>query len=302
MRLSKPYTENVIHRYLLHNDEIREASERMLGPGQLGLLSGWGIFSTIRVYDGILFAYERHWDRMKRDAELLHVPFPSDPAHLEKNLLRLVQANNAHNSSLRVAIVRNRGGFWEGPGNTTDFDVIALTANVNDWGRAVRLGLVANARHAASPFAGTKILSWAYNLTWYEQAHQQGFDEVVLLNERGEVSECTSANIFAAFGNKVITPPLSSGCLPGITRHTLLHEVKVPGFTIEEGDLAPADLEKADQVFITSTTRELLRVEHIEGLRIRNEGSSCGALQKAFSDYIDHYVSDVHRRSSLTPA
>lgn len=288
----------MIHRYLLHNDEIREATERVLTPGQLGLLSGWGIFSTIRVYDGVLFAFPSHWERMKRDAELLRVPFPKNPAELEASLLRLVEANNARNGTLRVAVVRNRGGFWEGPGLSREFDVIAFTADVNDWGRGVRLGLVADARHAASPFAGTKILSWAYNLAWYEQAHAEGFDEVVLLNERGEVAECTSANIFVAFGNQVYTPPLSSGCLPGITRHTLLHDVTVPGFTVEERRLMPEDLSRADQVFITSTTRELLRVEYVKGLEIRNTGTACEALQKAFSDYMDRYV-DAHKGSSL---
>ncbi len=291
----------MIHRYLLHNNEIREATEHVLTPGQLGLLSGWGIFSTIRVYDGVLFAYPSHWQRMKRDAELLRVPFPTDPGELESSLLRLVEANDARNGTLRVAIVRNRGGFWEGPGITREYDLIGLTADVNDWGRGVRLGLVADARHAASPFAGTKILSWAYNLAWYEEAHAEGFDEVVLLNERGEVAECTSANIFAAFGTKVYTPPLSSGCLPGITRHTLLQDVTVDGFTVEERTLLPEDLSKADQVFITSTTRELLRVEYVKGLEVRNTGRACEALQKAFSDYMDQYVA-LHKRSALTPA
>ena len=292
----------MIHRNLLHNDEIRDSAEPILTPGQLGLLSGWGIFSTIRVYDGVLFAFERHWERMKRDAELMRVSFPADPARFRANLLRLVEANQAQNSTLRVVVVRNRGGFWEGPGITRDFDVIALTADVNDWGRSVRLGLVPQARHAASPFAGTKILSWAANLAWYEQAHVDGFDEVVLLNERGEVSECTSANIFAVSGGNVFTPPLSSGCLPGITRHTLLHEVTAPGYAIEERTLLPADLERADQVFITSTTRELLAVDHIEGLKIRNQGDACEVIEKAFSVCIDHYVAEVHKRSSLTTA
>lgn len=292
----------MIHRYLLHNDEIRDATERLLAPGQLGLLSGWGIFSTIRVYDGVLFAFPSHWERMKRDAELLRVPFPTDPAKLEANLLRLVEANEARNSTLRVVIVRNRGGFWEGPGNSRDFDVLALTANVNDWGRAVRLGLIAGGRQAASPFAGTKTLSWAHNLAWYEQAHMDGLDEVVLLNERGEVSECTSANIFAAFGTVVHTPPLSSGCLPGITRHTLLHDTVVPGFTVEERTLMPEDLARADQVFITSTTRELLRVEQVTGMEIRNVGTACATLQRAFSDYMDRYVAEARKRSALAPA
>jgi branched-chain amino acid aminotransferase len=286
----------VIHSHLLHNDEIRSASDPLLSPGQLGVLSGWGIFSTIRVYEGVLFAFERHWARMRRDAELLRVPFPQDAARFENNLHRLVEANNAHNAALRVVVIRNRGGFWEGPGNVRDFDVIALTADVKDWGRTVRLGVVPHARHAASPFAGTKILSWAENLTWYEQARLAGFDEVVLLNERGEVSECTSANIFAEFGNRVVTPPLNSGCLPGITRDVLLHNVAVPGITVEEGTLTLQDLANSDQVFITSTTRELLEVEEIQGLTIRRQGRACDLLQKAFSDYIDHYVAAARQK------
>lgn len=286
----------MVHRHVLHNDEIRDAADTLLAPGQLGVLAGWGIFSTIRVYDGVLFAFPKHWERMRRDAQLLRVPFPSDADRFEADLLRLVEANNAANSSLRVVVIRNRGGFWEGPAVSHEFDVVALTADVNDWGRAVRLGLIRDGRHAASPFAGTKTTSWAHNLTWYEEAHARGYDEVVLLNERGEVAECTSANIFAAFGSRVVTPPLRSGCLPGITRDTLLHEVTVRDFSIEEEVLTPADLTRADQVFITSTTRELLRVEAIEGLEIRNQSLACEALQRAFSEYIDRYVAEARLR------
>ena len=83
---------------------------------------------------------------------------------------------------------------------------------------------------------------------------------MVLLNERGEVAECTSANLFIANGGQVYTPPLGSGCLPGITREVLLGEIHVPGITVEEKTLLPADLESADEVFITSTTRDLLPV------------------------------------------
>ena len=69
-----------MHRYLLHNGDIRDARENVLTPGQVGLLSGWGVFSTLRVYDGVMFAWERHWERMRRDAERMKVPFPADPS------------------------------------------------------------------------------------------------------------------------------------------------------------------------------------------------------------------------------
>jgi len=288
-----------MHQFLLHNDRILDASSVVLAPGQVGLLSGWGVFSTIRVFDGVLFAWERHWRRMRHDAELLHVPFPSDPEPIRDALLRLVEANRAPNATLRLIVVRNKGGVWEGPGIQRDFDVIAFTTKVKDWGRSVRLAVQPQARHAACPFAGAKMLSWSLNLAWLEQAHSRGFDEAILLNERNEVSECTSANIFAAFGRQVLTPPLTSGCLPGITRELLVEEIHVPGYELVEQALRLEDLEKADAVFITSTTRELLRVGEIEGLRIGQDDSARLALQDAFSSYCDAYVHAASARRAV---
>ncbi len=288
----------MIHRYVLHNQEIREAAEPTLTPGQLGLLAGWGVFSTIRVYDGVLFEFDRHYARMNRDAQLMRVPFTLPAEEMKRRLLELIRANQAENATLRVIVVRNRGGLWEGPGVAPECDLIGLTADVAEWGRTVRLGVVANARYAASPFAGTKVLSWGQNLTWYEQAHIDGFDEVVLLNERGEVAECTSANIFAVFGSKVFTPPLSSGCLPGVTRDVLLHDVRIPGLSIEERALRLEDLAAADQVMITSTTRQLLPVVHIEGIQVRNASRACEELQQAFSRHVDEYVA-AHRGAAV---
>jgi branched-chain amino acid aminotransferase len=288
-----------MHRYLLHNDEIRDTGAQDLSAGQVGLLNGWGVFSTIRIYDGVMFAWERHWARMQTDASRMRVPFPPEQDWLAQRLQRLIDANQAMNATLRVAVIRNRGGMFEGPGPMREFDVVAFTADVNRWGDSVKLGLVPNARYAASEFAGTKNLSWSENLTWYERAHEQGLDEVVLLNERGEVCECTSANIFAVFpdaqGSQVWTPPLASGCLPGVTRALLLEEIRVPGVRIAEKILLPADLEGADEVFITSTTRELLPVASVESLRINPAHATRDRLQNAFSERVQAYTAQRRR-------
>ena len=289
----------MIHRHILHNDRVCDSSEPILRPGQLGLLAGWGVFSTIRVVNGVLFAFNRHWARMKRDAVLMRVPFPGDARAFEASLLKLVEANQAWNSTMRVVVVRNRGGLWESA-NDRDFDVMALTAEIKEWPAAVRLGVVPQARHAESIFAGTKVLSWAQNLAWHEEAHDAGFDEVVLLNERDEVAEGTSANIFAVYGSTVCTPPLASGCLPGITRNLLVEEKLVAGIDVEERTMRLEDLERADQVFITSTTRGLLPVSFIDGLTIRNEGDVCGRLNVAFEKYVQGYA--AARTVALRPA
>jgi branched-chain amino acid aminotransferase len=279
-----------MHAFLLHNDKILPASSAVLSPGQIGLLSGWGVFSTIRVVDGVLFAWERHWTRMRRDAELLRVPFPEDSEQVRASLLRLVRANQAWSATLRVVVVRNRGGIWEGPGQERDYDLIGLTTTLKDWGEGTRLAVVRQARHSGCPFAGVKSLSWSMNLSWLEQAQSRGYDEALLLDDRGRVSECTSANIFAARGGRVSTPPLHSGCLPGVTRDVLLHEIHVPGISILEEDLTLEDLERADEVFITSTTRNLLPVLSVEGIQVRCEGDVHLLLSRVFSSYVEAYV------------
>jgi branched-chain amino acid aminotransferase len=278
-----------MHRFLLHNDEIRDTADRTISAGQVGFVNGWGVFSTIRVKSGVLFAWERHWARMVRDAARLRVPFPVDSKWLEQRLYRLIDANHVSDGTLRVVVVRNRGGMFEGPSDRA-FETVALMAPLNDWGESVKLGVVRHARHAASEFAGIKYLSWSENLARYERAHEQGFDEVVLFNERDEVAECTSANIFAVKGDVVFTPPLPSGCLPGVTRALLLEEVRVPGITVSEKVLTAADLEAADEVFITSTTRDLMPVSSIDGLKVRDGRRVRDLLQNAFGSYAEEYV------------
>lgn len=289
-----------MHSLLLHNDAILETSTRMLEAGQVGFLNGWGVFSTLRVMDGVLFAFERHWQRMKRDAQLLHVPMPESADWLEERLLRLVEANAQQDCTLRVAIVRNRGGLFEGPHIRRDFDVIAFTTALREWGDAARLGVVPNARHSNHEFAGTKMLSWSFNLVWLENAVNAGWDEVALLDERGYASECTSANLFAVFGDRVVTPPLSCGCLPGITRNILLEEIRVPGVSLEEREIALIEFGAADEIFMTSSTRELLRVSEIDGVELKPETPARARvrllLHERFRRYMRSYT-ETHRRA-----
>lgn len=289
-----------VHPFLLHNGRIRDTREPLLSPGQIGYLNGWGVFSTLRVTKRVLFAFERHYRRMESDARRMRVPFDLSPESLEESLLELIDANDAEEATLRVCIVRNTGGLFESPDLTRPADLVAFTANLRDWGAGVRLSYVPNARHGASPFSGAKITSWAQNLTWYEQAHADGFDEVILLNEHGQVSECTSANIFALRGGRVLTPPVStSGCLPGVTRALLLEELHVPGLGVEECELIPSALEAADGVFITSTTRDLLPVLEIDGTMLAQSPEKIEALRGALDKYRLNYVSE--RRRARTP-
>jgi len=275
-----------IHTQILHNREIRPASEPAFRAGQLGLLAGWGVFTTLRIADGALFAWERHWARLSRDARLLNIPMPPEADVLEESLLRLVDANGHPDCTLRLVIVRNGGGMWEGPGSGNPSDIVAMTADSKAWGENARLAIQPNGRFAAGEFAGAKILSWGQNLTWAERAHRQGFDETVLLNERGSVAECTSANIFAVVGSEVHTPPLTDGCLGGITREVLMNELGISGISFKERSLFIDDLYNADEVFITSTTRDLMPVSEIAGRQLNRTSTVRKLLATEFSRFV----------------
>ncbi len=195
---------------------------------------------------------------------------------------------------MRLCIVRSQGGVFEGPGSGNQSDIVAFTIDVPRRQETVSLSVQENGRHAESPFAGTKTLSWSHNLTFVEIAKQQGFGEVILLNERGEVAECTSANIFAVRNGVTYTPPLSSGPLPGITRLAMLEELSE---RVEEQVLHPSDLVDADEVFITSTVRELMPVERIADrtLKAADKGQwpVMEGLRSSLRRYIEKYTAEA---------
>ncbi len=288
-----------MHDFMLVNEAVLPASSKTMAPGQVGAVNGWGVFSTLRVKDGVLFEWQRHYDRMAKDARLLQVPFPDSSGWFQDQLRKLIETNQAHNSTLRVIVLRNKGGMWEGPFIDRPFDLYAFTTDLKNWGQSVKLGLVPQARHAANQFAGTKMLSWSFNLCMYDQAHQDGFDEVVLLNERDEVSELTSANLFAVYGNLVLTPPISSGCLPGITRALLLEEIQVTGIEIREQTLTLSDLEKADGLFITSSTRDLLPVASLQSIQIQQSDEIRQRLSQAYEQHLEKYTQSHQRANTL---
>jgi branched-chain amino acid aminotransferase len=283
---------------MLHGTEIVPHTGKILSAGQVGLMNGWGVFSTLRAHQGVLFEFHRHWLRMARDAEAMHVPMPCSEQEMEQRLLRLLDANQAPDATVRVVALRNHGGMWEGSQQMPPSELIAFSAPLKDWGTGVKLGVQTNARFASCEFVGAKVLAWATNLVWLERANQRGFDEVILLNEHGRVSECTSANVFVKFGSEVLTPPLSDGCLPGVTRQLLVDTIRVDGFQVRQVSLSLNDLHRADACFITSSTRDVLAVESIEGQPLKQNRAFVESWRQAFRDYLSHYVS-THPRPPL---
>jgi branched-chain amino acid aminotransferase len=178
-------------------------------------------------------------------------------------------------------------------------DLIIYSAGLPSYREPARLGLREHGRHAASPLAGVKTTAWLNNVWNLYEAQQAGWDEVALLNERGEVAECTAANLFCVRKGTVLTPPLESGCLEGVTRGLLLELGPAAGVPVEEKTLKPADLYAADEVFISSTNRSLLGVGEVSG---HSFSPAPGPVTKKLEDVFAAFVRDYLQQHAAAAA
>jgi branched-chain amino acid aminotransferase len=281
----------VIHPNIFHNDALLPIEKVRLSPGQTGLICGWGIFTTLRISRGEAFAYERHWRRLEKDATITRIPMPYTAAKVRVHLHEVIRANKVTEGSARIYLVYNTVGFWQSDEKYPQVDLIIYTAGLPEHRDTVRLAIREHGRHASSPLAGVKTISWLNNVWAIAEAAKEGFDEVVMLNERGEVTECTSANIFVVRGEKVLTPPLNSGCLEGVTRGILMEIAPEAGVSVLEQSLRPEDLHSADEVFISSTNRNLISAGEIAGTKLPAPGPVCERLNELFDAYVTDYVS-----------
>lgn len=282
----------MIHRYVFHNDEVQPVEEVRWSPGQAGLICGWGLFTTIRIVRGEAFAYERHWRRLEKDSVLTRLPLPFSGAKVRVQLQEVIRANHVKDGCARVYLVWNTASGWRSDEKMPDVDLVITTSDLPHYPESVRLTVREQGRHAASPLAGVKTISWLNSVWASAEAQKEGFDEVVLLNERGEVAECTAANIFMAKDQKVFTPPLSSGCLEGVTRAVLMEIASEAGTSVAEQTLRLEDLYAADEVFITSTNRNVIGVREIAGHTIADgkTGLLTKKLDEVFEGYVNEYV------------
>ena len=229
--------------------------------------------------------------RLSRDAQRTHCPFPFDEERVRGQMAEILQANQVREGCARIYVIYNQAGFWRSEEAFPPADLVMCSADLPPHKEPVRLSLREHGRHAASPLAGVKVTSWLNNVWNLHEAQQAGYDEVVLLNERGEVAECTAANIFCVQRGRVVTPPLSSGCLEGVTRGVVLDIGPQAGVPVEERTLFPEDLYSADEVFISSTNRNVIPASEVNGHKIAAApGPFVQKVEKIFSAYAREYV------------
>lgn len=288
-----------MHEFMCHNDRLLPLDRVRLSPGQAGLLNGWGVFTTLRVYDGVPFAFERHWKRLIRDAHRIQLPVGRDEPSVQRAVEQVIAANRMGTGCIRIYFIFNQVTQWRSEEPVPPVDLIIYSTDLPIREGPARLVPMQHGRHAANPLAGTKVISWLNNVWHAEQAHALGFEDALLLNERDEVAECTASNIFCVRGGAVVTPPEISGCLRGVTREILLEIAPPSGVTIRERALSLEEIYSAEEVFITSTTRN---VQPIGSIGQKSFLPAPGEVTQTLARIMSQYVRDfVQRYEPSTP-
>jgi branched-chain amino acid aminotransferase len=243
-----------------------------------GLTVGDGVFETMRVYRGVPFARRRHLDRMERSAEGLGLQLP-DRAVLERALDEVAAAAGMQDGRLRLTVTGGIGpaGSGRGDGPPT---VLAVMCALDPLPPAADVITVPWTRNENSPLAGLKTTSYGENVVALARAKAAGANEAIFANTKGELCEGTGTNIAVLVDGVLATPPLSSGCLAGVTRELAIEHCGVVERTLPFDVLADAT-----EACLLGTTREVHPIQSIDGRSIAI-GEATLAARAAFGDLI----------------
>lgn len=224
-----------------------------------GLTVGDGVFETLKVVDGVPFALTRHLTRLADSAQGLGLPCPAEPA-VRAAVTETLRANAdalADPLRLRITLTGGTSPLGSERGDQGPTLVVAL-APMARWPASDKVVVVPWTRNERSATAGLKTTSYAENVVALAHAKAQGGSEALFANTRGELCEGTGSNVFVVRGDRVLTPPLHSGCLAGVTRALVLEWTEA-----QEEDLGMGALDDADEVFLTSSTRDVQAVRAV---------------------------------------
>jgi branched-chain amino acid aminotransferase len=255
------------------NGRFVPEQEAVIPVSDRGFLYGDALFETMRVCNARVFRLHDHLNRLRQGAEFLNIRIHFTPEEIHAACAELITRNQLPESILRLTLSRGPGERGYSPRGASR-PVLVLTlhpAATPDPSREIRWNLV-TATHrvpADDALAGFKSANKLVHILARMEAEAAGANEALLLNTRGEIAEAASANIFWISGGKVVTPPLGTGILQGVTRALVLELCASLGLQTEEHSGFPDELHNADGVFLTQSALGVIAIESFDGCVMR---------------------------------
>jgi len=259
------------------NGRITPECDAVISVFDHGFLYGEGVYETMRTYHCRPFLFDRHMRRLRRSAGMIELPLPFSDEELAGQIRQTQTAATLDGEAyIRVLVTRGVGELTYDLKATPEPSVVVIVkpqidppAEAYDKGvRVVIVDIVRN--HPATVNPMIKSNNLMNSALAMQQALRSNAFEGVMRNYKGELTECTTANLFVVKNNVALTPPLAAGLLPGITREFLFDIGKDIGVDVAEQILGDDDLFGADEAFLTSTTRELVPIVTVNDRTIAN--------------------------------
>jgi branched-chain amino acid aminotransferase len=261
-----------------------------------GLLYGDGIFEGIRAYNGRVFKLAEHIERLFYSAKSILLKMPLTPEQMTRAVVETCRRNKIRDGYIRLVVTRGVGTLGLNPHTCAHPVVIIIADKIRlypeeVYKRGLDLITVATTRNLHSALnPAIKSLNYLNNVMAKIEAINAGREEAIMLNADGYVAECTADNLFIVKGGQLLTPPLSSGALHGVTRAVVMELARQNGLTVSEPNLTRYDLFIADECFLTGTGAEIIPVVKIDA-RVIGSGQPGPVTAKLVAQY--HQLTQV---------
>jgi len=267
------------------NGKIVKRKDAKVSVFDHGFLYGDGLFETMRAYEGRVYRLREHLDRLCSAAKVLNIKPPYGNKFLKAKISHLTNKLKADNAYVRIAVTRGEGGVGLNPALCKKRNVIILLYRFKPYPAGGINAIISSVRREVlSLLANIKSNNYLPNVLALTEARKRGADDAIMLNTQGYVAECTTSNIFMIKRNKLITPEIGEGLLPGITRRVIIGLAPKFGLKPIEKRIGVPELKRADEVFLTNSIAEVRGVASIDGKRISKgkTGPVTGFLHKLY--------------------
>lgn len=250
------------------NGSLMPRSQARISALDYGFLYGFGLFETMRAYEGQVFLLDRHLSRLARSAEILGLPI--GVSDLEEAVMATIQANQLSEARIRITISIGEGGMAPDPSTCQKPTVLVLAGHYQPYPEQVyqkgfRAVVSSIRRNSQSPLSRLKSANYLENILAKEEARKAGVDEALCLNEKGLLAEASMSNVFLVTNGTLRTPGQESGILPGITREIVLELASQLGINTLEHDIRLDELFHAQEAFLTNSLIEIMPLAEIDG-------------------------------------
>lgn len=278
------------------NNRLVSDKRALISVFDHGFLYGDGIYETLRVYNGIAFMIDEHIERLYRSASLISLKMRINHEMVKDAIYKTIRANRLSDAVVRISISRGKGPIGLDPELCPEptFVIIAYSFKGHptvNYQRGVKVAIVKTRRNfkgALNPMI--KSLNFLNNILARIEAKEKGVYEAIMLNYKGYIAEGTISNIFFVKDDTLCTPSIDVGILDGITRGLIIEIARQKGIKVKEGRFRQQDIYDADEVFISSTTMELMPVNKVDNVKIvQCPGRITGLLHQAYRKGVKEY-------------